>query len=136
MSSREAQLEIELLRSKERVRTLEEVIRQQSEALKESAKLLQKATKVVRPAIPHSAKLLQAAEQQWRCADPFGDCPQWKLSDGSFSVAGGLFEADHIEPWHLSFKTSGNIQALCSACHNQKSRRERLQALEAEEEEE
>ena len=35
-----AELEIELLRTKERVRVLEEVVKQQSEALKEGSRLL------------------------------------------------------------------------------------------------
>ena len=127
-----AQLEIKLLRSEDRVRVLEEVVKQQSDALRESSKLLQKF-RPQRPAIPHDRKLAQASEQGWKCIDPFGDCPQWKLSDGTFSVAGGSFEADHIEPYSVSFRTSGNIQCLCSVCHNIKCRKERLLALEESE---
>lgn len=126
-----AELEIRALRAEARIRVLEEVITQQSEALKEGSKLLQKS-RPPRPPIPHDKKLACASEQGWRCADPFGDCLQWKLSDGTFSVAGGLFECDHIEPYHVGFRTTGNIQCLCAACHNAKSRRDRLNAMEME----
>ena len=57
-----AQLEIELLRTRERVRALESVVAHQSEALKESAKLLAK-TRPPRPTIPHDRKMTVAAEQ-------------------------------------------------------------------------
>ena len=124
-----AQMEIKLLRCEERVRVLEEVVKQQSDALKESSKLLQKS-RPQRPAIPHDRKLAQASEQGWKCVDPYGVCPQWALSDGTFSVAGGLFEADHIEPYSISFRTSGNVNCLCASCHNMKCRKERLTALE------
>ena len=122
------QLQIELLRARERLSTLEQVIRQQSDALKESTRLLLKS-RPPRPSIPHDKKLICAAEQGWKCADPFGDCIMWKLSDGSFSAAGGLFECDHVEPWNATFRTTGNIQALCCACHHAKTRRERLAAF-------
>lgn len=132
-NAREAELEIETLRLKQHVKDLEEVVKQQSEALKESTKLLQRCRPIPRVAIPHDKKLLIASEQQWKCADPFGDCPQWRLSDGTFNAAGGLFEADHIDPWSLSFRTVGNIHCLCAACHCQKTRKERLVLLEQEE---
>lgn len=123
-----------MFRLEDRVRIMEEVVRQQSDALRESSKLLQKL-RPQRPAIPHDRKLAQASEQGWKRIDPYSECPQWKLSDGTFSVAGGLFEADHVESWSTSFRTIGNIQVLCSVCHNIKSRRERLHALESEAEE-
>ena len=129
-----AELEIELLRTKERVRVLEEVVKQQSEALKEGSRLLVKC-RPSRPPIPHDKKLLVAAEQGWKCADPFGDCIMWKLSDGTFSHAGGLFECDHVEPWNASYRSTGNLQALCSACHHAKCRIERVHALEESEKE-
>ena len=131
-SARETELEIETLRLKQRIEDLEQVIKQQSEGLKESTKLLQRCRPTPRVAIPHDKKLLIASEQHWKCADPFRDCPQWSLSDGTFSAAGGLFEADHIEPWSASFRTVGNIHCLCAACHCQKTRRERLLLLEQE----
>ena len=51
-----AQMETKFLRCEERVRVLEEVVKQQSNALKESSKLLQKS-RPQRPAIPHDRKL-------------------------------------------------------------------------------
>ena len=53
--SNAAQLEIELLGTKDRVRTLEAVVKQQSEALRESTKLLLKS-RPPRPSIPHDRK--------------------------------------------------------------------------------
>ena len=61
------QLEIELLRTRERVRDLEYIVQQQSEALKESSKLLAR-TRPPRPTIPHDRKLSVAADQGWKCA--------------------------------------------------------------------
>ena len=80
-----------MFRLEDRVRIMEEVVRQQSDALRESSKLLQKL-RPQRPAIPHDRKLAQASEQGWKCIDPYSECPQWKLSDGTFSVAGGLLK--------------------------------------------
>ena len=130
---READLEIESLRLQRKVKDLEDVIQQQSEALRESTRLLQRCRPIPRVPIPHDKKLLQASEQGWKCADPHGDCPQWRLSDGTFNAAGGLFEADHIEPWSNTFRTVNNIQCICSTCHSAKSRRERLLLLEQDE---
>ena len=125
------QLEIELLRTRERVRALEEVLQLQSEALKESSRLLCKS-RPPRPSIPHDKKLLIAAEQHWKCADPFGECIMYKLSDGTFSAAGGLFECDHVDPYHQSFcSTRLNLRCVCITCHNMLCRRQRLSALEA-----
>ena len=127
-----AQVEIELLRTRERVRALETVVAQQTEALKESAKLLAKF-KPARPTIAHDRKLTVAAEQGWRCLDPHGDCPMWALSDGSFSVAGGLFEVDHVTPYSSCYSSTRlNLAALCVVCHAKKCRLERLSALEVE----
>ena len=126
-----AQLEIELLRTREKVRALESTVQQMSESLKESTKLLLRCRPHNRPTIPHDRKLLIASEQEWKCADPMGDCPMYKFSDGTFSACGGLFEVDHREPFHASYRTSGNVWALCAACHNAKTRRDRLAALEA-----
>ena len=124
------QLEIELLRARERVRDLEYIVQQQSEALKESSKLLAR-TRPPRPTIPHDRKLSVAADQGWKCLDPFGDCPMWRLADGTFSVAGGMFECDHVQPYCTSFSSTRlNLAALCIFCHQQKCRKERLAALE------
>jgi len=133
-SQRELELEIQVLRLERRVRDLEEVVKQQSEGLKESTKLLLKCKPISRPPIPHDKKLIQASLQNWRCANPTGDCPQWLLFDGYFNEAGGLFEADHCDRWSTSFRTSGNIWCICSSCHNAKTRRERLIALETQQE--
>ena len=110
-----AQLEIELLRTREKVRALESTVQQMSESLKESTKLLLRCRPHNRPTIPHDRKLLIASEQEWKCADPMGDCPMYKFSDGTFSACGGLFEVDHREPFHASYRTSGNVWlgALC-----------------------
>ena len=132
--SNAAELEIELLRTRDRVRALEAVVKQQSDALKESTKLLIKS-RPPRPAIPHDRKLMVAAEQGWKCAGDPDECVMHQLSDGRFTTAGGLFECDHIEPWHLSFRTVGQLQCLCAACHNAKTRKERVLALEQEQEE-
>lgn len=128
------QLEIDLLRTRERVRALEEILQQQSEAMRESAKLLSKC-RPPRPTIPHDRKLMCAADQGFKCPDPYGTCPMWRLSDGTFSVAGGMFECDHREPFHASFSSTRlNLWCLCIVCHQQKCRIERLAALEAESE--
>lgn len=131
--SETANLEIELLRTRERVRTLEAVVKQQSDALRESTKLLAKS-RPPRLTIPNDRKLIVAAEQGWRCAGDPSECVMHQLSDGLFTTGGGLFEVDHKEPWHLCFRNVGTLQALCAACHNAKSRRERCIALELEQE--
>ena len=57
----------------------------------------------------------------------------WRLSDGTFSVAGGMFECDHVQPFCTSFSSTRlNLACLCIFCHQQKCRKERLAALEAE----
>ena len=122
------EFELENCRLEMRVRALEEVVKMQSEALRESSKLLQR-TRPPRPPIPHDRKLQIAAEQRWKCADPTGDCILYRLSDGTFDAT-SLFEIDHIEPWHTSFRTVGQCQALCITCHNAKTRRERLLELD------
>ena len=129
-SKRELELEIQLLRLQQRVRDLEDVVKQQSEGLKESSKLLLKCKPLARPPIGHDKKMLQASDQGWRCANVAGDCPQHLLFGGYFNEAGGLFEVDHLESWSTSMRTSGNIQALCASCHNAKTRRERQNLLE------
>ena len=123
-------LELEKCRLETRVRELEEVIKDQSDALRESTKLLQR-TRPTRPAIPHERKLKVAADQRWRCADPYGECMLFKCSDGTFDAA-SLFEIDHVEPWHTSFRSVGvgALQALCVTCHNRKTREDRLGELE------
>ena len=125
------QLALDKCRLEMRVKELEEVIRDQSNALRESTKLLQR-TRPSRPAIPHERKLRVAADQRWRCADPFGECVLYKFSDGTFDAV-SLFEIDHVEAYHTSFRSvgAGVLQALCPTCHNRKTREDRLRELEA-----
>ena len=120
-----------VLNLERRVADLEAVIAQLSEGLNESSKLLARCNpKQNRLAIPHERKLQLAADQGWRCADINGNCPLFLLGDGRFVSSMLPFEADHVEPWCKSYRNAGNIAILCVACHNAKSRRERLQALE------
>ena len=120
-------LELENLRLKQRERELVAAGAEMAEALRESTKLLLKL-RPPRPAIPHDRKLLQAASQQWRCANPYGSCLLHRVGTGLFDES--LFECDHVEPYHRSFRSVGNLACLCAYCHNIKSRLERLQALE------
>ena len=56
----------------------------------------------------------------------------YKCSDGTFD-ASSLFEIDHVESYHTSFRSvgAGALQALCVTCHNRKTREDRLSELEA-----
>ena len=82
-------LELELARLREELRLVREVNREQMDALRESTKLLVRC-RPVRGNIPHERKLLVAASQQWRCKNPFGTCPLFRLGDGLFDES--LFE--------------------------------------------
>ena len=83
-----------------------------------------------------SASESSSSEQRWKCADPFGECIMYRLGDGTFSAAGGLFECDHIDPYHNSYcSTRLNLRCVCITCHNLLCRRQRLSALEAAESE-
>ena len=64
-------LELDKCMLEMRVKALEEVVQDQSDALRESSKLLQK-TRLTRPAIPTERRMKIAADQRWRCADPYG----------------------------------------------------------------
>ena len=121
-------LKLENYRLKEKVLALESVLKQQCESLRESTKLLQRL-RPPRPAIPNDKRLQVAADQKWKCADPFGDCVLYQISDGTFD-SNSLFEIDHVEPHHLSFRTAHNLAATCVTCHQKKTRLERLQELE------
>ena len=123
-------LELENAQLKQRVRELEESVKEMSEALKESTKLLLKTRPHTRPPIHHERKLLQAAIQKFRCANPYGSCLLHRFGTGLFDES--LFECDHVGPFSKSFRSVGNLQAICPYCHNIKSRMERLQALEEE----
>jgi hypothetical protein len=133
MTKRHAELlgmELEVARLKEELRVLKEVNREHMDALRESTKLLVRC-RPVRGPIPHERKLLVAASQQWRCKNPFGTCPLYRLGDGLFDES--LFECDHTEPYSQSFRNDrANLACLCAYCHNVKSRRERLALLEEE----
>jgi chaperonin cofactor prefoldin len=124
-------LKLENLRLTQQVKDLEGAVKEMNEALRESTKLLLK-TRPARPAIPHERKLLVAAAQKWRCANPYGKCLLHQLGTGLFDES--LFECDHIEPYSKSFRSVGNLACVCAYCHNIKSRLERLEALEDEEE--
>ena len=130
MGKETTQLELDKCRLEMQVKALEEVIQDQSDALRESTKLLQR-TRPSRPSIPTERRLKIAADQRWRCADPYGECVLFKLSDGTFDSA-SLFEIDHVQSWHTSFRSvgAGALQALCVTCHNRKTRLERLAELE------
>ena len=118
----------------DRVRQLEGVVTGLNDALRESTKLLVRL-RPSRGPIPHERKLLIAASQGWKCKNPFGSCPLYKLGDGFFDES--LFECDHTLPYSQSFRNDrGNLACLCPYCHNVKSRRERLALLEAGDEEE
>ena len=104
------------------------MLKQQCDSLRESTKLLQRL-RPPRPAIPQDKRLQIAADQKWKCADPFGDCILYQISDGTFD-SNSLFEIDHVEPHHLSFRTVNNLVATCVTCHQKKTRQERLQELE------
>jgi hypothetical protein len=123
------ELSLENMRLQQENRELHEALRKMNNALRESTKLLLK-TRPARPNIPHERKLLQAASQKWRCANPYGTCLLHRLGTGLFDES--LFECDHVEPYSKSFRSVGNLSCLCAYCHNIKSRRERLSALEDE----
>jgi hypothetical protein len=123
-------LELENAQLKQRVRELEESVKEMNEALKESTKLLLKTRPHTRPPIHHDRKLLQAAIQKFRCANPYGSCLLHRFGTGLFDES--LFECDHVEAYSKTFRSVGNLQAICPYCHNIKSRMERLQALESE----
>ena len=118
------------VRLEQQVAQLEEVVRRQHEALRESTKLLLKCRPARLP-VPHDRKLLTAASQRWKCANPYGTCLLFEVSDGTFDDS--LFEVDHVEAYSVSYRSVGNLQALCGMCHNKKTRLERLRALERDE---
>ena len=80
---------------RDRVRQLESVVAGLNDALRESTKLLVRL-RPNRAQIPHDRKLLVAASQGWKCNDPFGMCPLYKLGKGYFDES--LFECDHTVP--------------------------------------
>ena len=48
-------------------------------------------------------------------------CLQWKLSDGTFSVAGAVCSSEiALGLITLGSGRQGNIQCLCAACHHVK----------------
>ena len=70
-----------------------------------------------------------AQRQGWRCADPFGCCPQ---RGRQFAKVGSrdLFEVDHIRRWSDGGDSrSSNVQALCPSCHGAKTVAERSKSL-------
>ena len=124
---------LECARLRERVRQLEGVVTEVNAALRESTKLLVRL-RPGRVQIPHDRKLLVAASQGWKCVNPFGACPLYRLGEGYFDES--LFECDHKIRHAESYRNDrAALQCLCPYCHNVKSRRERLALLEAADEE-
>ena len=124
--------DLENAQLRERVRQLESVVSGLNDALRESTKLLVRL-RPARAPIPHERKLLVAASQGWKCIDPFGMCPLYRIGTGYFDES--LFECDHTIPHAQCYRSDrAALQCLCPYCHNVKSRRERLAMLEEEEE--
>ena len=117
----------------EEVRTLKEVNAMQTDALRELTRLLLKSKPHQRPTISAERKLFIAGKAHFKCCNPYGSCPLYKLHDGSFDEHG--FEIDHEIPFAKSFRSAGNCRALCPYCHALVSRFQRLQEIEEETEE-
>ena len=96
MASRTEQ-ELEILKLRESLRSLEEVNSMQTEAIKELTRLLNKSRPHQRPTISAERKLYIAGLARFRCADPLNSCPLKKLGDGAFTEHG--FEIDHVTPF-------------------------------------
>ena len=127
-----AALELEVLRLREEVRTLNEIRCMQSDALKELTRILLKSKPHPRPTLSSERKLYIAGKARFKCANPYGNCPLHKLHDGAFDEHG--FEIDHEIPWCKSFRTAGNARPLCPYCHALVSRFQRLKEIEEDDE--
>ena len=110
-----AELKRELLEARRKTETMQAVIDQQCQVIKENTALLRKQRLPPRPPLNHTAKALIAQSQSWRCANPSQDCPLFKLGDGLFGR--DLYEIDHIHMWSKSGQHTNNLRALCSFCH-------------------
>jgi hypothetical protein len=123
-------LRLEVAALKEENSSLHKVNAMNAEALRETSKIFQ-SLKPKRPHLGSERKLLVAGQQFFRCAAPHGQnkCPMWILNSGSFDAAG--FEVDHVTQWSTGYRHTGQLQAICHACHGLKSRLERIRAAEA-----
>ena len=132
-SPEQIEAELRILRLEKRIDDLETIVRSFSDALKESSQMLSRITpKVARRGVPHEKKMAIAATQGWKCADPFGDCVLFRISDGTFAPETLPFHADHIVPFCKSHDSRlENIQVICALCHNRRSRDQRLENLES-----
>ena len=133
MTRRAEELELDVYKLREEVRTLKEVNAMQTDALRELTRLLLKSKPHQRPTISAERKLFIAGKAHFKCCNPYGSCPLYKLHDGSFDEHG--FEIDHEIPFAKSFRSAGNCRALCPYCHALVSRFQRLQEIEEETEE-
>jgi len=126
----QAQLEaseanVQILELKQQIAVLEKVISEQMVIIKENTALLRKQRLPKRPFMNSTMKAILASKQNFKCANFDGNCPLFKLGDGTFDS--GLWECDHKVPYHVSGQHTGNIWCLCSACH---ARRTRMQVAE------
>ena len=122
--------ELRRLKLERRISDLETVVSRYKAALSESSSLLAQCTPLPRrPAVSHDVKVKLCARQSWCCADPFGTCPLWEISDGRFTEDFLPWHCDHIVPYHTSVQTTDNLQILCVVCHNVKTREERAADL-------
>jgi hypothetical protein len=110
-----AELKREVLELQKKNESLQSVIDQQCNIIKENTTLLRRQRLPPRPYLNSTAKALLAQSQGWRCANPNGDCPLFKLGDGRFGR--DLWEVDHIAMWSRSGQHTGNLRSLCSFCH-------------------
>jgi hypothetical protein len=120
LEASEANLKVEQLT--QRVRVLEGVIEEQAAILKENTGLLRKQRLPPRPFLNSTSKLLIACKQSFKCKNPDGTCPRYKLGDGTFGE--DLFEIDHIQAYSRSGLHRGNLHAICSACHAKRTRKQ------------
>ena len=112
----------EVLELSRRVEELQCTLVEQTAIIKENTALLRKQRLPPRPYLNSTSKALIACKQGFKCANIDGECPLFKLGEGTFQF--DLWECDHISPWIRSGRHTGNMHALCSACHAKRTRRQ------------
>jgi 5-methylcytosine-specific restriction endonuclease McrA len=117
-----SEAKLKVLELTQRVEALQGVLAEQTAIIKENTTLLRKQRLPPRPYLNSTSKALIACRQAFKCANVDGECPLFKLGDGTFQE--DLWECDHINPWNRSGRHTGNIHALCSACHAKRTRRQ------------